>query len=210
MLHIRQPLSPFSALKQLSFRVVLTICTVLFLLGGLGGLRAEGIITPQLARKNKSRLCSNCKYGKFRLHPGKADWYLFHVKCSIWKLQSSKTLQIIEKDHERKVINKKACNSAIDGHKPWSRTEGNPLFWYLMRTPLRTNYLKGEFCLIHLLLMLLFFETIYFLPMMMQLHQEEKWRRPKELPLTTCLQSCSSAGDRPSNHWHQDYRLCSH
>jgi hypothetical protein len=97
---------------------VLTICTVLFLLGGLGGLRAEGIITPQLARKNKSRLCSNCKYGKFRLHPGKADWYLFHVKCSIWKLQSSKTLQIIEKDHERKVINKKACNSAIDGHKP--------------------------------------------------------------------------------------------
>jgi hypothetical protein len=45
----------------------------LFLLGGLGGLRAEGIITPQLARKNKSRLCSNCKYGKFRLHPGQAD-----------------------------------------------------------------------------------------------------------------------------------------
>lgn len=73
MLHIRQPLSPFWALKQLSFRVVLTICTVLFLLGGLGGLRAEGIITPQLARKNKSRLCSNCEYGKFRLHPGQVD-----------------------------------------------------------------------------------------------------------------------------------------
>jgi hypothetical protein len=118
MLNIRQPLSPFSALKQLSFRVVLTICTVLFLLGGLGGLRAEGIITPQLARKNKSRLCSNCKYGKFKLHTAEADWYLFHVKCSIWKQQSSKTLQIIEKDDKRKVINKKSCNSAIDGHKP--------------------------------------------------------------------------------------------
>ncbi len=69
MLHIRQPLSPFWALKQLSFRVVLTICTVLFLLGGLGGLRAEGIITPQLARKNKSRLCSNCKYGNSGFTP---------------------------------------------------------------------------------------------------------------------------------------------
>lgn len=169
MLHIRQPLSPFWALKQLSFRVVLTICTVLFLLGGLGGLRAEGIITPQLARKNKSRLCSNCKYGNSGFTPVR-----------------------------------------LTTHKPWSRTEGNPLFWYLMRTPLRINYLKGEFCLIHLLLMLLFFETIYFLPMMMQLHQEEKWRRPQELPLTACLQSCSSAGDRPSNHLHQDYRLCSH
>jgi hypothetical protein len=65
-----------------------------------------------------------------------------------------------------------------------------------MRIPLRTNYLKGEFCLIHLLLMLLFFETIYFLP--------------QELPLTACLQSWSSAGGRPSNHLHQDYRLCSH
>jgi len=46
-LHIHQTtLSPFSSTKQLSFWIMVAIGTVLFLLGGLGGFKAEGT-TPE-------------------------------------------------------------------------------------------------------------------------------------------------------------------